>query len=368
MNRPYLVNFSAILSHKTLSIRANVTNSKTALHEVDKKNTAPIESIRLFSKERFRLKMVFWGDGQNLLIKKEFDSDNYGNFEIKMSGNVNEQKIVRIDIYETSTIQGLDLNLGSFLPLEITSPRKIIISDFDKTLVDTRYHTAKEMYYSLNRPVSYFPTVVKSLHLFKEYINQDFQPFILSASPHFYEVAIRNWLYQNGLYNAQIYLKDYRDFISVFDGRLTTKDLKKQGFYKLNQLVDIILMTDIPDELVLMGDGFESDPFIYLTLQQLMNPNNDPWKIWKGIKNHNIFKLTSKQDSYFLTKFYQLNSMAKKSHISKIVTYIRATQNNINELKNYPFEDSTKRTLNNDIIYYLNQEEIEGQKEQNNLY
>ena len=364
MNRPYLVNFSAIMGHKTLSIRANVTKSKTALHEIEKKNTAPIESIRLFSKEQFRLKMIFWGDRQVLLNKKEFDSDNYGNFEIKISGFVKDQKITRIDIYETSCIQGLELNLGSFLPLEITTPNKIIISDFDKTLVDTRYHTAKEMYYSLNKPVSYFPTVNKSLRLFKDYIDKGYQPFILSASPHFYEVAIRNWLYQNGLYNAQIYLKDYRDFISIFDGRLTTKDLKKQGFYKLNQLVDIILMTDIPDELILMGDGFESDPFIYLTLQQLMDPSIDPWKIWKSIKNHNIFKLTSKQDSYFLTKFYQLNSMAKKFRSPKISIYIRATEENIESLKNYSFEDSSKRELNGEIRYYINSEDIQEQKAQ----
>lgn len=245
MNRPYLVNFSAIVSQKTLSIRASITLSETAIKGPNQANSSPIESIRLFNKERFRLKVLFIDKEQNLLGKREYDSDNYGNFEFKLNAIIGNQEVYRLFIYETSTIDGLDIYLGSYLPLKINTPNKIVISDFDKTLVDTKYHTAKEMYYSLNRPLNYFPTVDKSLDLLKSLINDDYQPFILSASPHFYEVAIRNWLYQNGLYIGQVFLKDYRDFISIFDGRLTTKDLKKQGFYKLNQLVDILLMIGI---------------------------------------------------------------------------------------------------------------------------
>lgn len=354
MNRPYLVNFSAIISQKRLSIRASITNSLTPVS--NEASSSPIQSISLFSKELFRIKLVGFNDENDLTFEREYDSDNYGRFEIKIPAYFNDSKITKLTIFETSQVTGLELHLGSFLPLEINEPRNIIISDFDKTLVDTKYHTAKEMYFSLNRPLSFFPNVGTSIDMLKSYIDNGYQPFILSASPHFYENAIRNWLYQNKVFASNILLKDYRDFVSFFDGALTTKDLKKQGFYKLNQLIDIILMTGIPNKLVLMGDGFESDPFIYLTLQRLCRPHSDPWKIWKSIKNHSIFNLTSKQDSYFITKFYQLSEMAKKEPTCEFKIYIRSTNDNIESLKDFQFKNDELTELNTSIKYYLNQD------------
>lgn len=356
MTRPYLVNFSAIISQKRLSIRASLTNSYTP---VSKKETAllnnsPIQSISLFSKENYRMKIIALNEKSQVIFEREYDSDNYGRFEIKIPAILNGSIIKKISAYETSQIPGLDFHLGSFLPLEIKEPRNIIISDFDKTLVDTKYHSPKEMYYSLNRPLSYFPNVDTSVDKLKGYIEQDYEPFILSASPHFYENAIRDWLYQNKVFASNIYLKDYRDFVSIFDGALTTKDLKKQGFYKLNQLIDIILMTGIPKNLILMGDGFESDPFIYLTLQRLCKPHSDPWKIWKSIKNHKIFTLTRKQDSYFITKFYQLSEMAKKEDPCNIKIFIRSTTENKTQLESMEFNTGELTELNTLVEYYLN--------------
>jgi hypothetical protein len=154
-------------------------------------------------------------------------------------------------------------------------------------------------------------------------------PFILSASPHFYEDSMRDWLYKNNIFSAGIFLKDYRHFFSFLEGELTTKDLKAQGLYKLNHLLDILLMTGIPDELVLMGDNFESDPAIYLTLARILREDVDPWVIWNSIKEQDIFQLKKKQNSQFLNKIYQLDNMLtrkrkeKNSKKTAIKIYIR---------------------------------------------
>lgn len=353
MNRPQLVNFSAICSDNKISIRANITESSYQLKLRQKKSSAPIESIGLFDKNLYRMKILGLNKDSQTLVTKEYDSDNHGNVEFKIQSHYNGQEIVKLLIYENSYFPGVDVHLGSFLPLKIKTPKKILISDFDKTLVDTRYSTPRELYHSLNKPVSYFPTVQKSVDIVHDYLAQGFQPFILSASPHFYENAIRDWLYQNQIFASNIFLKDYRDFISLFDGSLATKDLKKHGFYKINQLVDILMMTGIPDHLVVFGDGFETDTFIYLILRALIIDQVDPWKLWKSIKNHRIFNLNSKQDSYFLTKFYRLSELSKaKSHLTMEI-YIRATDKNIDELKAKKFTNKFIADKGSEVQFYV---------------
>jgi len=353
MNRPYLVNFSAIASSGKVSIRANITDSNHQLKNRSSKTSAPIESLSLFHKHLYRVKIMGLNEENITILEKEYDTDNYGNLELQLAHSINDQKICKILIYETAYYPGVDIHLGSFLPLIINEPKKIIISDFDKTLVDTKYSTPRELYHSLNKPVSYFPTVDKSLEIVHSYLDQGFQPFILSASPHFYENAIRDWLYQNKIFASNIYLKDYRDFISLFDGSLATKDLKKHGFYKINQLVDILMMIGIPDHLVLFGDGFETDDFIYLILKSLLVDKTDPWKLWKSIKNHRIFNLNSKQDSYFLTKFYRLSEMSKSHGSIKLEIFIRATDQNIEELKNKKFTNKYIVDMASAVNYYV---------------
>lgn len=353
MNRPQLVNFSAITSDNKISIRASITDSDYKLKLRNKKASAPIESIALFDKHLFRLKILGLNQTNQTLVSKEYDSDNHGNIELKMSSHYNDQEVVKLLVYENSYFNGIDVHLGSFIPLKINQPKKILISDFDKTLVDTKYSTPKELYHSLNKPVNYFPTVEKSIEIVRQYLNDGFQPFILSASPHFYENAIRDWLYQNQIFASNIFLKDYRDFISLFDGSLSTKDLKKHGFYKINQLVDILMMTGIPDHLVVFGDGFETDTFIYLILRALIIDKVDPWKLWKSIQNHRIFNLNSKQDSYFLTKFYRLSELSKLKDSIKMEIYIRATENNIHSLKNMTFENKFIHNKGSEVTFYV---------------
>ena len=161
----------------------------------------------------------------------------------------------------------------------------------------------------MTKPLKAFPDVKKSIELLKSFIKKGYHPFILSASPHFYENAIRDWLYQNKIFTAGIFLKDVRQVFSLWDGDLSPKDITHQGLYKLNQLLDIINMTDIPDELVLMGDNFESDPVIYLAFSQMLQNKEDPWVIWKNLKAHKDFNLSKKQDAKFLSKIFQIKTL-----------------------------------------------------------
>ena len=355
MNRPYLVNFSAITSNSKIYIKAKITISDTSMNKSAMHNvpSTPIQSIKLLSKNLFRIKVKGLSDKNEVIFDKDYDTDSYGNFELQISETINQQNIKNLMLFETITIPKVQIHLGSIIPVIINIPKKIIISDFDKTLVDTKYSTLKEMYYSLNRPLNYFPTVNNSVDILQGYINNNYQPFILSASPHFYENAIRDWLYQNNIYTSSIFLKDYRDFISLFSGKLATKDLKKHGFYKLNQLVEILMMTGIPDDLVLIGDGFESDPFIYLTLRSLLIDHVDPWKLWESIKNHRIFNLNTKQDSYFLTKFYRLSELSRQKNQIKMEIYIRATRENIQKLQSEQFSNPFILNKPGNINYYI---------------
>ncbi|MCO4753375.1 MAG: hypothetical protein KC478_02780, partial [Bacteriovoracaceae bacterium] len=197
-----------------------------------------------------------------------------------------------------------------------------------------------ELYQSLRRPIHHFPVVQKSLDLFFNYTESQYQPFILSASPHFYENAIRDWLYQNKIYAGSIFLKDYRNIFSWTEGILTTKDLKQQSFYKLNQLVNILVMTGIPKELTLMGDSFESDEFIYLILSSVIVSRQDPWQVWNRVKADATFKLTTKQNFHFLSKFYKLGEMARASKLEDLNIHIRCTEKNLksSQQSSHPFD------------------------------
>ena len=65
-------------------------------------------------------------------------------------------------------------------------------------------------------------------------------------------------------------------------------------------------MTGLPDELVLMGDGFESDPLIYMIFVSILKGHSDPWFIWNSLKEHKALKFNNNQNSKFLIKLYNL--------------------------------------------------------------
>lgn len=313
MKRPHLVHFLAIITDDSISIKASITLRENFIAQnldLDIPTPKfPIQALRLLNAYQFTLKIVGMSKNQREIYKKSYESDSFGNFNFKIPLTKEREEIEILQLYETKKRPGLELHLGTYIPLRIFSPKKIIICDFDKTLVDTKYSTTKEVYRSLTRSLEENPTVTSSVEILHRYIRQGHHPFILSASPHFYEDAMRDWLYKNNIFSAGIFLKDYRHFFSFLDGELTTKDLKLQGLYKLNHLLDILLMTGIPDELILMGDNFESDPAIYLTLSKILREDIDPWVVWNDIKEQDIFQLKKKQNSQFLNKIYQLDNM-----------------------------------------------------------
>lgn len=341
MKRPHLVHFLAIITDDSINIKASITMKENIISKKLDLDLAsitphfPIQALRLLNAYEFTLKIVGMTKDQEEIYKKSFESDSFGNFNFKIPLTEERARIEILQLYEVRKRPGLDLHLGTYIPLRIYSPKKIIICDFDKTLVDTKYSTTKEVYRSLTRPLEEFPTVVSSVNILKKAIHQGFHPFILSASPHFYEDAMRDWLYKNNIFSAGIFLKDYRHFFSFLEGDLTAKDLKGQGIYKLNHLLDILLMTGVPDELTLMGDNFESDPIIYLTLAKILTLNIDPWIIWNSIKDEDIFQLKRKQNSQLLNKIFQLNNLVnrkyKNSVAKKVAIKIYIRKRSIND-------------------------------------
>jgi len=329
MKRPTLVHFLAIMTNESLNIKASITmkenrleslapegfarsKAKKLVKEIEKelpKPRFPIQAYQLLSRSAFQIKLVGLDEKQNQVYKRVFDSDSFGHLNFKIPLNESRQGIAALQVYEVGKEPGLELHLGTYIPLRINNPKKIIVCDFDKTLVDTKYSTTKEVYRSLTKPLEYFPTVTNSVDIIKDYISKDFHPFILSASPHFYEDAMRDWLYKNQIYSAGIFLKDYRQLFSLLEADLTPKDLKVQGLYKLNHLLDILLLTGIPKNLVLMGDNFESDPIIYLSLACLLKESLDPWQIWNYLRKEDAFRMNKKQNSILLNKIYQISNL-----------------------------------------------------------
>lgn len=387
MKRPKLVHFTGIESDEYVHVRASMTYSSWGqfeiLEEINKniqdlnplrdlnplkdinpikelealnplKNivpTRPIQSLGLLSSNEFRLKVIGTSSDDAEMIVRSFDSDSFGNFSFKVP-KPEGAKIARLKLFETRSVPGLELLIGSFIPTSIKTPKKILITDFDKTMVDTRYSSLKELYLSLRNPIHYFPPVDSSLSLIKDLIREEYQPFVVSASPHFYENAIRDWLYQRQIFTSNIFLKDYRSIFSFFNGDLSTKDLKSQGFYKLNSIVNILLMTGIPDELVLIGDGFESDTIIYLTLAAVLVGRYDPWTLWNQVKKEESFKLTNQQHFRFLSKFYQLKNMSDGKSDVKVKIYIRGKEHMMQNLNSRTFKLDFANQLHSLVTYY----------------
>ncbi len=316
MKRPKIVHFLAIKTDEFISIKASVTlKSNYSFNHLDTNNLSPkspIGNVMLLTSHTFNLKFSGLDSNRKEIYVKNQETDSFGNLYLKIPINHITSNIETIEVYEIGMRDGIELLMGIFIPLKIPQPKKLVVSDFDKTLLETRYSNTREVYHSLVTPLEKFVTINSSLDLLKSFINQGYCPFILSASPHFYEENIRDWLYKKGIFTAGIFLKDYRQVFSPLKGDLRPKDIKLQGLYKLNHLLDILLMTGIPSHLTLMGDNFESDPIIYLTLTKILTSNQDPWTIWKSIIREKNLKLTQKQNFLLLNKIFQLSNQMKK--------------------------------------------------------
>lgn len=354
MERPYLLSISLISTPQKLSVRALVELSSIKELDIPLLDThldstiSPWENVRFFPKKSFCLQFECLDDEQNLIYSKEFTSHDFGVFQVELPSIIQSKKVHYLKIFEKSVVKGIDCFLGHYFPTFLNNDSKIIISDFDKTLVDTRYSTAKEMLESLRRPLSNFPTIPSSVQLLKSYMERGYLPFIVSASPHFYEIPFRDWLYQNEIHTSNIFLKDYRKIFSFFNEELTTKDIKHQGFYKLATIVDILLMCQLPQDIVLVGDGFESDMLIYIIIRLLIVEKADPYKLWKDLSKKKEFTLNAKQKSQFLLKVYELSNLSRIKWNCNVHIYIRCNEHIIENIKHRDLED---KKLNDQIKY-----------------
>lgn len=348
MERPYLLSISLIGTPQKLSVRAlvDLTSIKEldvplleSLNTLNQNSPSPWDNVRLFPKKSFSLKFECLDDEQKLIYSKEFTTHEYGVFQVELPAIIHQKRVHFLKIFETSVVPGIDCFLGHFFPTYLLQDSKIIISDFDKTLVDTRYSTPKEMLESLRRPLSNFPTIPSSVQLLKSYIERGHLPFIVSASPHFYERSFRDWLYQNEIHTSNIFLKDYRKIFSFFNQELTTKDIKHQGFYKLATIVDILIMCQLPQEIVLVGDGFESDMLIYIVIRLLIVNKMDPYQLWKDLSLNKEFTLNAKQKSQFLLKVYELSNLSRQKWDCQVSIYIRCNQHIIESIKTRDLEN-----------------------------
>jgi hypothetical protein len=329
MSRPQLINFLAINVDEHIAIRAMVSHTRSRMYSNVKtpliKNTSPYQSISMLRGRIFKIKIIALNELNQKSYESKFESDSVGNFYFKIPAKTSRGSLEKLNVYECSEHDGIELLIGSFIPVKLNKSKKLIIADFDKTLCDTRYSTPKDLLDSLSNPLSYFPVVKESLNILKEHINKGHEPFIVSASPHFYENSIRDWFFQQNIYTSNLFLKDYRNVFSLNQGELAPKDLRVHGLYKLNHLINIILMTGIPDELVLIGDAFESDALIYLTFSCFILGGNDPYQIWKELQKIEDFSLTKRQTSRLLNKIYQIQSQLtqNKDKSCDIKIYIR---------------------------------------------
>jgi hypothetical protein len=305
-----------------LSVHADPTNTKLS---------TPLDQITIKSYQKLKIKIMGLCSDQKI-YSREFDCDKYDALNIQIPVKFGESEITSLQLYEVNFTPGIEFFLGSFLPLVIDNNSKVLICDFDKTLIETRFHTTKDLINSLRSPLSSFPAINQTVDLVHKLQDLEYKIFILSASPHFYEKLIRDWLYQNKILTGHILLKDYRKIFSLSDLELTTKDIKTQGYYKISELIKTLIMTGIPQELTLIGDGFEADETIYLTLRALIYNAVDPWLVWQKIKNIKSFDLNAEQETKLLGYFQRLFSLPAPFE-NQVTIYIRCTKENIEQVK-----------------------------------
>ena len=93
------------------------------------------------------------------------ETDQYGYFSHRIKLKPDQLQDIFFTLF-AKTSGNTTLFLGKFKPSFLDEEKKIIISDFDKTLVETKYRTLKELYQSLTFPISNFPTLKKNKQSF----------------------------------------------------------------------------------------------------------------------------------------------------------------------------------------------------------
>lgn len=317
--RPYLIHFHNILVKTKISIRLGISSRPSKFFKGnDLIPSVPINEVRLLKKNRFLAKIIIKLN-ENVIHEKVLETDQFGHLKHQVNlQNFSTEELVKsqICVYEISTLKGVDLLLGKNVPILIDNQKPVIITDFDKTLVDTKYKTTVEVYQSLTSPLKNFPTVEKSLSKIQTLTKLGTPVFVVSASPHFYESPIRNWLKSNEIFDSGIFLKDYRQFLSFQNTELFSKDMKVHGTFKLSQLLNLTYMLELPSKMILFGDNSETDPLIYCIFNYLINSSFEVIETWEKIKHLDAFQLTSFQDSKLLNRLHMIKALKKRMNKS----------------------------------------------------
>lgn len=271
------------------------------------KGDSPLSSLFNFASSPIKIKIELIDEDGKMAHAFETYTDRFGNISCTLP-SIKNRSLSNIKLYSTYPIYSF---LGEITPQQIGRHEKIVICDFDKTLVDTKYSNIKDIVKSLTKPIAQYPAVDSSIELLSNLIAKKYHPFIVSASPHFYELAIRRWLDTAKIPQCPITLKNYRDIFSLWHERLSFKDIKIHGNYKLHSILDILIMTGIPKNLVLIGDSSETDAEIYLLVKEILTSDSSAWELWQRLKDKKCFLLTARQSSQIIRKINLLKSKIK---------------------------------------------------------
>jgi len=265
----------------------------------------PISNWPMLLPRTYQLMIRFFDGTQEIADSKlELTTNLYG--EIKITTLLPNNKISSLKIYEVGSDPGISFYIGLYQINEITPKTKLIITDFDKTLIKTKYKTTSEIIRALTNRLTIFDRIESTYHKIKNEMQEKTTTLVLlSASPHFYAKPIKDWLKVNWLGEAAIILKDAREVLFHYKSNLSFKDLRLQGFYKLNALLDLVNLIGLPDEISLYGDAEESDPQIYSIFAEICKGNN-AYSLMNLINNERSFQLTLKQKVIIREKIEEL--------------------------------------------------------------
>jgi hypothetical protein len=118
--------------------------------------------------------------------------------------------------------------------------------------------------------------------------------------------------------------------------------------------MEIMMMCGHAQDLVLMGDGFESDLFIYTIFQRILSKKADPHHLWRMVLSRKEFNLTSNQQATFLLKVYELTARLASRPAINVKIHIRCKVNMINEIYQKDLGDKELNKLKELVHFYEN--------------
>ena len=151
--RPELLKWVCIARDETMHILAEV-DLEEFHHSLWKKGQAlashssPWENFSFLPEKKFVLLVMGLSSNGNVIYKRFFYNHTNGRFQFQIPRNSNQGlSIHSLKVYEAGTKIGTYFYLGTYLPQILPKPSKVIITDFDKTLVETKYATTKKSFY-----------------------------------------------------------------------------------------------------------------------------------------------------------------------------------------------------------------------------